>query len=143
MLQLYFGRKETALRDRSLPFMTASEDSALGEVADKPARCATIQRALNRLEKRTEKNIMRFDKEKCKDLPLERNSFVYKYMLGANWLESSFAEKGLGVLVDKQLNMSQRCAPGGKSCDVLACVSVVSKLREVIVHLCSALVRPQ
>jgi len=34
---------------------------------------------------------------------------MHQYWLQANWLESSFAEKDLGILVNK-LNSSQQCA---------------------------------
>ncbi|KAK4806239.1 hypothetical protein QYF61_013383 [Mycteria americana] len=87
---------------------------------------------------------MKFNRGKCKVLPLGRNP-GHQYMLGATQLESSLAEKTLGLLVDTKLNMSQQCALAAKKANgILGCVgrSVLSKSREVILPPYSALVRP-
>ncbi|KAK4826588.1 hypothetical protein QYF61_010350 [Mycteria americana] len=113
---------------------TLSKFSDDTKLTDMPEGHAAIQRDLGRLEKWADRDLMQFNK-KCKVLQLGTNNPRHQYMLGATQLESSFAEKALGVLVGTKLNVSHQCALVAKKANgVLGCIrrSVASISREMI-----------
>jgi len=53
-----------------------------------------------------ERNLIRFNKSKCRVLQLRRNYHLQQYRLGADLLQRSSVEKDLRVLVDNRLAMA-------------------------------------
>jgi len=97
------------------------------------------------LESWAQKNLMKFNKGKCRVLQLVRNNPMHQYRLGVDLLESSSAESVLGLLVDDRLTMNWQYALFAKKTNgILGCMkkSVTSRSREVLLPLYSALVRP-
>lgn len=89
-----------------------------------------------------DRNFVKLKKDKRKVLHLGCRNSMQQYRLATNSLKSSWAEKVLGVVMDK-LNMSQQYALAAKVKSLLGCISKnsASRLREVVLPF-SLLWRP-
>ncbi|KAJ7409098.1 hypothetical protein WISP_116659 [Willisornis vidua] len=87
---------------------------------------------LDSLDTRAE-NCLKFKKGKCRVLHLGKNKPRHQYRLGADLVMISSVQKDLGVLLDKNLSMSEQCSiVVEKTNSILECLrkSTASNLRE-------------
>lgn len=82
----------TYITDLDYSLRRFSSDTRSEGVIDKPGGYAAIQRNLNKLDKWADRDLMKFCVWKQKVLYLARNNPMHQDMLGANYLENSFAE---------------------------------------------------
>lgn len=114
-----------------------ANDTKLGGVADMPEAVL--------LESWTGRNLMKYNKGKCRVLHRGKSNPKYQYRLGTDLLEISVGERDLGLLVNSRMTMNQHCAlVAKKAYGILGCIrrGVVSRSREVLLPLYTALVRP-
>jgi len=102
-----------------------------------------LQRDLDRLELWAVINGRKFNK--CQILHQGQSNAGHKRSLRAEWLESSPAERDLGLLVGSRLNRSQQCAQAAQRANCIpGCIKhrVTSRSKEVIIQIHLSLVQP-
>ncbi|GAB0188105.1 mitochondrial enolase superfamily member 1 [Grus japonensis] len=125
--------------------MKFADDTKLSGEAGTLEGRAILQEDLDKLEEWANKNSMKFNEDKCKVLHLGKHNPGVQHRLGSTWLESSSMGRYLAVLVDSKLSMYEQCAAVAKQANrMLDCINkgITSRDKEVIIPLCSALVRP-
>ncbi|KAK4806645.1 hypothetical protein QYF61_021241 [Mycteria americana] len=117
--------------------MKFADDTKLSGEVDTSEGRSTLQEDLDRLEEWANKNLMKFSKDKCKVLHLGKHNPGVQHRLGSTQLGSTSVERDLG---DNKLKMNEQCAAVAKKANrMLGCTS---RDKEVIIPLCSVLVRP-
>lgn len=105
-----------------------------------------IQRDLDRLERRANANLIKFNKPECKVLHLAQSNPRHTHRWGREAIESSPVDKDLRLVVDEKLNTGhQQCALAAQKDKCIPGYiqrRVASRFKEMILHLHSALVRP-
>ncbi|PKU47314.1 rna-directed dna polymerase from mobile element jockey-like [Limosa lapponica baueri] len=101
-----------------------ADDTKLSGKVDTLEGSATLQEDLDRLEEWTNKNLMKFNKDKCKVLHLGKHNLGVQQRLESTQLGSSSVERDLGVLVDNKLSMSEQCVAAAEKADrMLGCIN--------------------
>ncbi|KAK4807842.1 hypothetical protein QYF61_007748 [Mycteria americana] len=119
-----------------------ADDTKLGGAVDSLEGQEALQRDLDRLEHWAIISGMKLNQSKCRILHLGGSNARHKSKLGEEWLESSPAERDLGVLVGSRLNRSQQCALAAERANrIPGCLkhSRTSRPREAIILLHLAL----
>lgn len=99
-----------------------ADNTKLGAI-DMSEAHATIRGNMNRLEKWADRALMQFNNSSAKSCIWGEITPRHQYMLGGTQMESSLAEKDLGVPQDPLLSMSQQHTLAAKAArNILGCI---------------------
>lgn len=115
----------------------------LGGITDTPVDYVVTQRELDRMKKWDDKNLVKFNKRKCKVLHLERSNARHQNRV-RGWMGRKQQCKELGCPDVKQADHKPAMCPWRKMANSILCcirMCIASRWREVILLLWSALVR--
>ncbi|GAB0184817.1 mitochondrial enolase superfamily member 1 [Grus japonensis] len=132
---MWYGLDKWSVRDLDdgikCTLMKFADDTKLsGEVHTLEGR-AILKEDLDRLEEWANKNLMNFNKDKCKVLHLAKHNPRVHHRLGYTQLGSNSVERDLVVLVDNKLNMSEECAAVAKQANrMLGCMNQNITIRD-------------
>ena len=106
---------------------------------------SSLQNNIDKLLKWTEDWQIKFNSSKCKVLHLGKNNPMHNYSMEGNVLETTDAEKDLGVYIDTALSFDHHINESVKKANrTVGMISryVVNKNKEIMVPLFKSLVRP-
>jgi len=142
LFNIFINNTDSGIECTSSSF---TDDTEMSGVTDMLEGRNAIKRDLDSQEEWACENFLKFNKAKCKVLHLGWGNPQHQHRPRNKWIESSPAEKDLGVPVDEKLDRRWQCELRAQQANcIFSCIkiNVASSLREVILPLYSALMRP-
>ena len=122
-----------------------ADDTKIYQVVNDKSDAASMQTNINKLTEWANTWQIKFNSGKCKVMHLGHQNNQYEYFMEENKLETTSAEKDLGVIVDPKLlfddHVSQTVKKASRLCGMLVS-NIQCKEKDIMVPLFKALVRP-
>jgi len=139
---IFINDLDCGILNSSLKF--ADDTKVYGEVVNQQSREA-LQKDLNLLVQWSEEWQMNFNVKKCKVMHIGKNNTEYKYTMSGMELESTKAEKDLGVVMSLDLKSTDHCLQAyNKASRMLGTMGRTMKSRnpEILLSIYKSIVRP-